>query len=125
MTQYILEEEFNKFPACYGIFEESLVQIGKYQQGHFYKEVFGQFKSEELRSFKPVCFLDNIDERDIRIRNQEILIKYRDSELSKNVKRIDIRKLVDFINDENEEKIFVPIEATLRTLEAPIINLCE
>ena len=123
MTQHILEDEFIKFPACYGIFEESLVQIGKYQQGHFYKDFFGQFTSEGLRSFNPFCFLDNIDERDILIRNQEILIKYQDSELSNNLKRINIRKLVDFINDENEEKIFV--EATFGTLEAPIINLCE
>ena len=118
MTEYIYAEEFNIFVwTRYGIFEETLVQIGDYQQGDIEKNVFGVFNSEGLCCFDPLCFFNEVQGYDTGFFNQEIIIRDRNNE-----KRVSIRKLIDFINDEDEEKIFVGEEPYLR---APIISLCK
>ena len=126
IVKYQYNHEFALFPSeSFAIFEEKLVMIRSCATdvSDNVELVFGFLLSEKEDNFKPVCFIESNDYDEHIINKEEIicsLAQWTDQSQIK-IKRISIRKLLDFIDNEDQEKKIVHV----KELTLPCIDLCK
>jgi len=116
VTKYTLPKSFG-YSMSFGIYEE---KIYLYERTN---NTFGYLTlSEEGVNFKRLCILAKQAHTHIYIGKDEI--QYCNIEDEK-IKRIETRRLLDFINDENEEKLIWQREIDGKLVTLPIVDLCQ
>ncbi|CBY24053.1 unnamed protein product [Oikopleura dioica] len=120
IVKYQHNHEFSLFPSdSYAIFEEKLVMISARATDVSMDRRFGFLSSEKEDNFKPVCFIES-NVFDQHFINKEEIICARETDQSQvKIKRISIRKLLDFIDNEDQEKKIVHV----KELTLPCIDL--
>ena len=127
-------ERFNLASMSFGVFEEKLVIAGELQnmpsRSKLKDQVIGYF-SREAHIFKPVCLYGTSQGEDwIKIESIEMnkinFSTYSSEEdpFKFKLKQIDIRQLLDLVNDDDKEKNSAP-GAVLTEHTLPIIALCK
>jgi hypothetical protein len=131
VTKYTLERtyvhELSYGRTSYGLFEE---KIFTYVVSRFSDDdefIFGNFTlPDEGMKFKKLCIFVEEEYTRIEFDGEEILYYTNrvDYENTK-IKRIPIRQLLDFINDDNQEKLNLEGEIDGKQVILPIVNLCK
>ena len=115
----------------YGLFEEKIftyvVSRRLSDNGEF---IFGYFTlPEEGMNFKKLCIFVEEENNQIEFDGEEILYytNVNDHVMNENskIKRIPIKQLLDFIQDDNQEKLNSEGEIDGKQVTLPIVDLCK
>jgi len=125
VTKYTLEGRF-WHEQSYALFEEKIFTyvIRFSDNGDF---IFGYFTlPEEGMNFKKLCIFVEEEHTRIKFDGEEILyftnrVDYENTK----IKQIPIRQLLDFINDDNQEKLNWEGEIDGKQVILPIVKLCK
>ena len=126
VTKYTLNTL--RHDLSYGFFEEKIFVYGSIQNytDNLEDYVFGYLTlSEERTNFKHVCDFVKEAHTDISFDIEEILYLTDLNVEDSKIKRIPIRKLLDFIDDDNQEKLFSQREIDGKQVTLPIVDLCK
>ena len=131
VTKYTLHNSFG-YDMSFGIYEEKIYLYGNtnYTESTFgvvsTEYAFGYLtQSEEGVNFKHLCILAKEAHTDISIGKNEILYFTNLNIEDTKIKRIETRRLLDFINDENQEKLLWQREIDGKRVTLPIVYLCK
>jgi hypothetical protein len=126
VTKYTLKNTFGH-DLSYGLFEEKIFVYGSKQNSNDNPEeyAFGYLTlSEEEINFKHVCIFVKEEHTDIAFDTEEILYFTNLNVEDSKIKRIPIRQLLDYIKDDNQEKLISQREIDGKHITLPIVDLC-
>lgn len=126
VTKYALENTI-WHELSYGLFEEKIFTYGRILDTYNPEEyAFGYSTlSEEGMNFKHLCIFVKEAHTDISFDAEEILYFTNLNVKDTKIKRIPIRHLLDFIKDDNQEKLNWEGEIDGKQVTFPIVDLCK
>jgi hypothetical protein len=116
-------ERFQWLELKYGLFEE---KIFTYVVSDTEELFFGHFTlPEEEINFKKLCIFVEEENTRIKFDGEEILYRTNLNAENEKIKRIPIKQLLDFIQDDNQEKLNWEGEIDGKQVILPIVDLCK
>jgi hypothetical protein len=117
-------ERFHWHDMFYGLFEEKIFTYVVSDTEELF--IFGHFTlPEDEINFKKLCIFVEEENNRIKFDGEEILYYTNVNAENPKIKRIPIKQLLDFIQDDNQEKLKREGEIDGKQVTLPIVDLCK